>query len=166
MREDDIVPLMDTLNLLENQHVVNGSTSLFGGAIGGPAPAAGAPVWTVQLPIYGPEKVILAQMEYAKEKFAKIPGARFTAGEVVRTPLSPEAMQRARLVNFGIPNLSTFAMLGRSAARPGTRGRPHWFLAHHSAHRRGRARIPALLSARTCPRSPGATTSASSGRCS
>ena len=36
MREEDIVPLMDTLNLLENQHVVNGSTSLFGGAIGGP----------------------------------------------------------------------------------------------------------------------------------
>jgi (+)-pinoresinol hydroxylase len=118
MREDDIVPLMDVLNLLENQHVVNGSTSLFGGAIGGPAPAAGAPVWTVQLPIYGPEKVILAQMEYAREKVAKIPGARFNAGEVVRTPLSPEAMQRARLVNFGIPNLSTFAMLGRSAQDP------------------------------------------------
>src|SRR5262249_60668285 len=34
---DDIVPLVDVLNLLENQHVVNGSTDLGGGARFGPA---------------------------------------------------------------------------------------------------------------------------------
>jgi (+)-pinoresinol hydroxylase len=39
-----------------------------------------------------------------------------------RTPLSPDAMERVRLVNFGIPNLSTFAMLGRNPANPAPAG--------------------------------------------
>jgi len=116
-REQDIVPLLDILNLLENQHVVNGSTSLFGGGFG-PQPAAGAPAWTCSLPIYGPETVVRAQLEYAKAKFAAIPGSMFIEGEVLRTPLTPEALARVRLVNFGIPNLSTFAMLGRSPVNP------------------------------------------------
>ncbi len=120
-READIVPLLDTLNLLENQHVVNGSTSLFGGRIDASAPA-GAPVWSVLVPIYGPEKVIRAQLDYAREKFAKIPGAKFIEGELLRTPLSEEALKRVRLVNCGIPNLSTFGMLGRSPANPDPAG--------------------------------------------
>jgi (+)-pinoresinol hydroxylase len=63
----DIVPLMDTLNLLENQHIVNGSTQLGGGgAFGG---GGGGPAWTLQVPIYGPERVIRAQLDYAREKF-------------------------------------------------------------------------------------------------
>lgn len=115
----DIVGLIDTLNLLENQHVVNGSTQL-GGAFrqGGEGPA-----WTLALPIYGPEKVIRAQLEYAREKFeSAIPGCRFVENELIRTPLSAEDRQRVRLVNFGIPDLSTFAMLGRSQMQPNPPG--------------------------------------------
>jgi 4-cresol dehydrogenase (hydroxylating) len=103
-RGEDAVPLIDTLNLLENQHVVNGSTQLFGSGN----------QWQVQVPIYGPEKVVRAQMEYCKEQFAKIPNSRFTEGELVRTPLDAAARARVRLVNFGIPDLSTFQMLGRN----------------------------------------------------
>jgi (+)-pinoresinol hydroxylase len=116
-REEDIVGLLDTLNLLENQHVLNGSTQLFAGAFG-PQATPGGPSWTVTVPIYGPEKVVRAQMDYAKEQFAKLPGARFVEGELFRMPLSPADRQRVRLVNFGIPNLSTFGMLGRSPANP------------------------------------------------
>ena len=72
---------LDTLNRLENQHVVNGSTSLFGSART-PTCAPGGAAWTVQVPIYGPEKVVRAQMEYCKEQFAKIPGARFNEGGI------------------------------------------------------------------------------------
>ncbi|HEX6994676.1 MAG TPA: FAD-binding oxidoreductase [Gammaproteobacteria bacterium] len=118
--ERDIVPLMDTLNLLENQHVVNGSTQLGGG--GGFGPGGGGPAWTLQLPIYGPENVIRAQLEHAREKFSAIDGARFVEGDLIRTPLSPEDRARVRLVNFGIPNLSTFSMLGRSPMQPNPPG--------------------------------------------
>jgi 4-cresol dehydrogenase (hydroxylating) len=111
-RDEDIVPMLDVLNLLENAHVVNGSTGISGGF--GPNPSA----WSIQVPIYGPEEVVRAQMNYAKTKFTAIPNVKFVAGELFRTPLSPEALARVRLVNFGIPNLSTFAMLGRSPGNP------------------------------------------------
>jgi 4-cresol dehydrogenase (hydroxylating) len=115
MRDEDIVPLLDVLNKLENQHIVNGSTQIFGGP---ERPVGGSPTWTIQVPIYGPETVVRAQMDYAKAKFTAIQGVKFTDGELFRTPLSQEAQARVRLVNFGIPNLSTFAMLGRSPANP------------------------------------------------
>ena len=120
-RHEDVVPLLDTLNLLENQHVVNGSTQLFGGALG-PAAAPGAAAWTANAPIYGPEKVVRAQMEYCQEQFARIPGCRFTAGELIRTPLDAATLNRVRKVNFGVPDLSTFGMLGRNAANPAPPG--------------------------------------------
>jgi 4-cresol dehydrogenase (hydroxylating) len=104
-RAEDAVPLIDTFNLLENQHVVNGSTQLGGGGTN----------WSLQLPIYGPEKVVREQMAYAKEKFAKIPSSRFTEGELIRTPLDAATLARVRKVNFGVPDLSTFQMLGRPA---------------------------------------------------
>ena len=85
--EEDIVPLIDTLNLLENQHVVNGSTQLGGGGGFGP-PNPNAPSWTLQIPIYGPANVVRAQMDYAKAKFEAIPGCQFTETDMIRTPLS------------------------------------------------------------------------------
>ena len=116
-READVIPLVDTLNLLENQHVVNGSTSLGGGQPGaGGNP--GATAWSATLPIYGPEKVVRAQAEYCREKFAKIADARITEGELFRTPLDAATLARVRKVSFGIPDLSTFGLLGRSAANP------------------------------------------------
>jgi 4-cresol dehydrogenase (hydroxylating) len=119
---EDIIPLVDTLNLLENMHVVNGSTQLGGGAAFGP-PQPGGPIWTCSIPIYGPADVVRAQMDYAKEKFtAAIPSCRIQETELYRTPLTQEQLARVRLVNFGIPNLSTFAMLGRSPAAPDPMG--------------------------------------------
>lgn len=111
-RSEDVVPLIDTLNLLENQHVVNGSTQLFGAGDS----------WQVQVPIYGPEKVVRAQMEHCREQFAKIPNSRFTEGELIRTPLDAATLNRVRKVSFGVPDLSTFAMLGRNQANPAPPG--------------------------------------------
>jgi (+)-pinoresinol hydroxylase len=110
-RAEDAVPLIDTLNLLENQHVVSGSTQLGGSGAN----------WNLQLPIYGPEKVVRAQMAYCKEKFAKIPNSVFTEGALIRTD-DATAMARVRKVNFGIPDLSTFAMLGRNQGNPNPPG--------------------------------------------
>ena len=121
-READIIPLLDTMNLLENQHVVNGSTSLFGGMPIPGMPGGGASMWTLQLPIYGPEKVVRAQMEYCREKFARIPDVKFTEGEMFRTPLDAATLNRVRKVTFGVPDLSTFGMLGRNAQNPAPPG--------------------------------------------
>jgi 4-cresol dehydrogenase (hydroxylating) len=119
---EDIIPLVDVLNLLENQHVVNGSTALGGGARFGP-PRENAPLWTCFVPIYGPAAVIRAQMDYAKEKFlAAIPTARITETEMLHTPLTAEQLGRVRQVYFGVPNLSTFTMLGRTPVSPGMGG--------------------------------------------
>ena len=152
------MPLIDTLNLLENQHVVNGSTAC--------SAAGGNQLVSVQLPIYGPEKVVRAQMEYSREQFAKIPGSRFTEGELIRTPLDAAALARVRKVNFGIPDLSTFAMLGRNQSNPEPARRAHRLLADHSAHRRGAARIRAVLSRQPAQRFPRTAHCASRAPCS
>jgi (+)-pinoresinol hydroxylase len=120
-REEDIVPMLDTLNLLENQLIVNGSTQMFG-APRVPNAAPGAAAWTMNAPIYGPEKIVRAKMEHVREQFQKIPGVRFTEGEMFRTPLDAATLNRVRKVNFGVPDLSTFGMLSRTAADPNPSG--------------------------------------------
>ncbi|MDR2215250.1 MAG: FAD-binding oxidoreductase [Nevskiaceae bacterium] len=120
-QEQDLIPLVDTLNLLENQHVVNGSTQLSGSFGASPA-GAPATAWSAQAPVYGPERVVRAQMEHCRELFSRIPGARIELGDLTRVPLDEAALARVRKVNFGIPDLSTFGLLGRSAADPSPQG--------------------------------------------
>jgi len=114
--------LMNVLNLLENQGIVNGSTNLNG------APGSG---WSLSLPIYGPENVIRAQLDYARTKFEAIEGCTFTEDLFFRLPLSDDDFQRVQSGGagavrneafVGIPNLSTFAMLGRSPFQPNPAG--------------------------------------------
>ncbi len=70
--------------------------------------------WSVSLPLYGAPKVVAAQWEYAREKFAAaIPGARFQDGPSYRFPLDAE--QLAKITNpvpFGVPSLQTFSIGG------------------------------------------------------
>jgi 4-cresol dehydrogenase (hydroxylating) len=67
--------------------------------------------------------VIRAQLDYARSKFEAIPGATFTATDPVMTPRpGEEPPAGARLVSFGIPNLSTFGLLGRSQFNPNPAG--------------------------------------------
>jgi 4-cresol dehydrogenase (hydroxylating) len=151
-RYRDIIALVETLNLLENEQVVNGSTSVgnpissgFGQrdadlqallrSPGGATPEAlealavakQIPYWTCTLPIYGPEKVVRAKMEYVQEKFAAIAGSTFTQTDILRMPLSPEQLQRAHKVDFGVPNLSTFSIGARSALNPNPTDGHVWF---------------------------------------
>jgi hypothetical protein len=112
-----IVPLIDTLNLLENQQIVNGSTQLGGGG------GFGGGGWSLDLPIYGPARVIRAQLDYARSKFEAIEGCTFTESPLIMTQGPGEdAPPGVRLVNFGVPNLSTFSLLGRSQFQPNPAG--------------------------------------------
>jgi 4-cresol dehydrogenase (hydroxylating) len=151
-RSADIVALIDTLNLLENEQVVNGSTSVGNPIVGGPgatdadiaallrrpggatpdalealAIAKRIPYWTCTVPIYGPEKVVRAKMDYAREKFAAIAGSTFTETDLLRIPLTPEQLERAHKVDFGVPNLATFSIGARSAFNPNPTNGHLWF---------------------------------------
>jgi FAD/FMN-containing dehydrogenase len=87
----------------------------------------GVGLWACRLVFYGPEKVIRAQWEHAKEKFSAIPGARFEDGELLHLPLTPEQQGRAHKVAFGIPNLSIFFIGARSEASPTPSDGHMWF---------------------------------------
>ncbi|MDT8398431.1 MAG: FAD-dependent oxidoreductase, partial [Pseudomonadales bacterium] len=138
-RRDDVHKMIELLSLMENEQVVNGSTSMSNPIAGGFGPVdpeiqalrqqpGGAtpealeaialrkkiPYWTCTLPIYGPEKVIRAKMEYVRESFAQIPDASFVETAVTRFPVNPEELAPGDKVDFGIPNLSTFSIGARS----------------------------------------------------
>jgi 4-cresol dehydrogenase (hydroxylating) len=87
----------------------------------------GMAYWTFTLKFYGPEKVIAAQWEYAKEKFAVIPGVKFRDGQLYRFPLKEPPSDAARLPEFGMPSLNLFSLGGRSSTNPNPTHGHMWF---------------------------------------
>ena len=70
----------------------------------------GLPFWTSQFSLYGREKVIRAQWDCIKERFAGIPGAQFHEDAFYRFPLTDEQVQQVtQKARFGIPSLAMFA---------------------------------------------------------
>jgi 4-cresol dehydrogenase (hydroxylating) len=156
-RHNDLVPLVEVLNFLENSRVCQGMSDLSSPVMGMPAPndappsppdliahinkaidgdareldayaaSKGLAAWSGTLKFYGPTKAIAAQWEYAKEKFSAIAGAKFIDGELIRLPLTAEQREKVHKVEFGIPSLSIFSMGARNANNP-TPGEGHqWF---------------------------------------
>ena len=147
---EDLIPLVDALNLVTNSGLSNGLNGLSSPLLnsrdtdgelgrlldtpGGPDPADmeryalehNVPYWTCKLDFYGPEEVIAAQWEYAREKFAvEVPGSWSGAPmPVYRFPLSDEQRQTldgegfAEKVSFGIPSLMRFSNIARSVWNP------------------------------------------------
>jgi (+)-pinoresinol hydroxylase len=132
-KHDDIHALVETLAHLLNSGVVQGTTSVLNTVDFGPpdpelarirvgssttdleryVAQKGLGYWTVDLPFYGPAKVIAAQWEYAKEKFSRIPGATFRDGASYRFPLDAAALEKIpNPVPIGVPSLTTFAIGG------------------------------------------------------
>ena len=139
-KRQDLIPLVEILNYLENSGITTGLPELgapvygsFGSPPdpelaalmrkpGGATPAEmekyaeekGRAFWSCRLPFYGPEKVIAAQWEHAQEKFSAIPGAKFQDGVNYKFPLSPEDLAKARKVTVGVPDMSIFTIGARS----------------------------------------------------
>ena len=150
-KRSDIVALVEGGNALEHAGVI-GMPSYgsplggFGGAAdpqlrellarpGGPsaeeldayAARSNRGFFSLGLQFYGAPRVIQAQWEYAKERFAGIPGVTFREGEILRFPATPEQLDRSRKVALGIPNLSQFTIGARSALNPSPRDGHLWF---------------------------------------
>jgi 4-cresol dehydrogenase (hydroxylating) len=156
-RHDDLIPLVDTLNYLESGRVCQGMSELSSPVMGLPAPDDAPPIsselaaliaraverdtggldeyaarrgkaaWSCTLKFYGPAKALHAQWEYAKEKFARIRGATFIDGTLIKLPLTEEQKEKVHKVEFGIPSLSIFSMGARNANNPTPTSGHQWF---------------------------------------
>jgi 4-cresol dehydrogenase (hydroxylating) len=156
-KHNDLVPLVEILNFLENTRVTNGMSDLSSPAMGMPAaddappvepalaalmqkaidgdPAGldahaasrGQAVWSCTLKFYGPAKVLPVQWEYCREKFARIPGAMFRDGELLRMPLTAEQKLKVHKPEFGLPSLSIFSMGARNENNPNPTSGHQWF---------------------------------------
>ncbi|HXQ25677.1 MAG TPA: FAD-binding oxidoreductase [Candidatus Acidoferrales bacterium] len=137
-KHDDLIPMIATLAYLMNSGIVTGTTSVTsplnfarpGSELAALRAKPGGPstqeleqyaeknnvgYWSVDLPFYGPAKVVAAQWEHAKERYSAIPGAKFRDGVSRRFPLeSSEPQPFPYSVAVGIPDLSVF---GVGAAR-------------------------------------------------
>jgi len=144
-RFGDMIPLVRTLNYLENSGIISGIPWFSSPALGGYDTAedrevlhmvaesidgdyaqldghllsGDKPCWTLELMFYGPQEIVTAQWEFAKRMF------RDAVGDAVfeepgMQPLAPVENPPAegRLVNYGIPNLEVFYLGARSEAFP------------------------------------------------
>jgi len=136
-RHDDLIPFVDTLAYLRNSQIVQGMFSVsspllfyrrsHGGSIldvpNGPSVEEmerigrekNLPYWSADLRFYGPEKVVAAQWEHAKQKLSAIPGATFTDNRAFKFPLPADLHDKVTLPEFGIPSLSVFGLLQPSS---------------------------------------------------
>ncbi len=145
-KHGDLVPLMRVMNYLMNSGLVTATTNLasplltgfadpdlaklLAGAEEDNAPELqsyaaqkGIPYWTSDIKLYGPETVMKATWEYAKQKFAEaIPGASFEDGKIYKFPLSDaeveEICESVDPSPFGIPSLQIFSIGIRSETNP------------------------------------------------
>ena len=71
------------------------------------------PYWSALFRFWGAPKIIDAQWEYTKEKFAEIPGATFSDGRSYKFPndIKIEEIEADTLAALGIPNLGVFGLL-------------------------------------------------------
>jgi FAD/FMN-containing dehydrogenase len=135
-KHDDVIPLVANLAYLMNSSIVLGTTSVASPLNFARDPAIAAlrakpggastqrleqyaqeknvGYWSIELPFYGPAKVVAAQWEYAKERFSSIDGAKFQEGATRRFPLNPKELEQQFPggVAIGVPSLSVFGVGG------------------------------------------------------
>ncbi len=141
-KREDVVPMLDVLTSLMYSHVVPSETQVGSPIMNGSddaelvrlrtkggasdaewaryAERRGAPFWTAPFCFFGPKKVIAAQWEHAKDRFAAaVPGAKFEEVVSYTYPLSDEQVEAvADKQRYGIPTLDLFASRFRPGAPP------------------------------------------------
>lgn len=133
-RRGDLIPLMDAVNYLLNSNIAQGTIRLQSAlsSFGAPDPeldsirsdpaatqadiddflsSRGRHYWSVELPFYGPERVIEAQWDFAQSLLSDaVPGAIFEDGARYRFPLSDaEIATIGNGVPMGVPSLQAFS---------------------------------------------------------
>ena len=119
---DDAPPMNPELAALIAK-AVDGNT----GELDQYAQSKGAGAWSAKIKFYGPAKAIPQQWEFAKERFTRIPGAKFVDGELIKLPLSEEQKAKVHKPEFGLPALSAFSIGARNASNPTPTSGHQWF---------------------------------------
>jgi 4-cresol dehydrogenase (hydroxylating) len=142
----DIEPLVDLVNELEYANIFNGMPSIISPVLTRDNPMmfqeippaeemdrlvreTGLPAWRFSVSFYGPERVIRAQWDYVKERFAAFEGVRFAENQFVKLPLDAAAIEKVQKPRFGIPSLEIFAVGSRSPRNPEPSAGHIWFSA-------------------------------------
>jgi FAD/FMN-containing dehydrogenase len=142
----DIEPLVDLFNELEYGNIFNGMPSIGSPLLTHDNPAmfneippaeemdrrvreTGLAAWRGSMAFYGPEKVIRAQWDYVKERFAHFDGVQFKENQFVKLPLDDAALDKVAKNRFGVPSLEIFAVGSRSPTNPEPGAGHIWFSA-------------------------------------
>ena len=143
---DDVEPLVDIFNHLENSNIFNGMPSISSPVLTRHSPALMEPVpdadgmerlvretglaaWRGTATFYGPEKVIRAQWEHVKDRFAGMAGVRFVEGPILKLPLGPTDLAKVAKNRLGIPSLEIFAVGSRGVGNYNPSDGHIWFSA-------------------------------------
>ena len=143
----DIEPLIELVNHLEYSNTFNGMPSVTSPVLTRDNPMmfqeipseeemdrlvreTGLPAWRFSVSFYGPEKVIRAQWDYVKERFAaRFEGAQFRENQFLKMPIAPEQMDKVQKARFGIPSLEIFAVGSRRSGNSEPSHGHIWFSA-------------------------------------
>jgi 4-cresol dehydrogenase (hydroxylating) len=80
---------------------------------------SGTPVSVVTGSVRGPARIVEATLEYAREQFARIPGATFRLDPVRRSPLDVDDIPPDQRPQYGVPSLWPFSNLVMGDTRRG-----------------------------------------------
>ena len=133
-RHDDLIPVCDALIGLLYEDIIKSQTQVVSPVIHDEDPTVelsgllgrwdegrvaaldayaqrkGLPFWVCPFTFYGPEKIVRAQWEFAKERFAAIPGVKFNEDALLRFPLNDDQLDPGALKpRMGIPSLRMFS---------------------------------------------------------
>jgi FAD/FMN-containing dehydrogenase len=139
-RHDDVIKMVEIMSHLTYSGVVDSQFTLTSPVLHGPRdaeleamaarPGGGTaeewdryaeskdqPFWSVRFTFYGPQPIVDARWEYARQRYAAIPGAQFEDGPTYRFPMTREQREAAPDKGMlGIPSLQNF--FGRTPATP------------------------------------------------
>jgi 4-cresol dehydrogenase (hydroxylating) len=132
-QHDDLVPFMETYAYLMSSDILRGTMLLESPLLSYHASQGGSffempngpstpeldrmarernlPYWSAEFRFWGPPKLIDAQWECVKEKFAAIQGASFTDGRRYVFPAEIDRADPTLSVALGIPSLAVFGLL-------------------------------------------------------
>ncbi|MEJ1963852.1 MAG: FAD-dependent oxidoreductase [Gammaproteobacteria bacterium] len=141
-RNEDIVPLLDVLNRLENEHIVNGSTQISGGP---DRPGSNAPTWSCAGADLWARSGRARPDGVRQSPLHGRSGSEFRRGRAVPHALVTGCARASAAGQLRHPEPVDVRDAGAQPREPGAPRWTHRVFTDRAAHRRGVAGVQALL---------------------